>query len=328
LVAEPAAQTFSLVYAAPEGCPARSTFVASILARAPGSREATTDAELAFEARLAADGDLTRGLFTVRFAHGDRFEREVPAARCADVTTSMAIMAGLLLSGALLPEKAAEPPPVAAPVPAPPAAPPPPPVAEAPAPPAAVASRATSAPAEGETLGRFRVGAFAHAVLDLGALPFPAFGGDVGLDAALDRSSPLSPSLRAGFSYRAGKASHPPVGDGLFALKVLMVRACPLRFAPGPPLAIHACALVDLGQLRVSARNTTHPADRSMPWLAMGAAGRLELRLASAVSLETELSLYGLARHDQFLLEPGDLELHDIPAVAAEASVGIVARLP
>jgi hypothetical protein len=65
-----------------------------------------------------------------------------------------------------------------------------------------------------------------------------------------------------------------------------------------------------------------------MPWLALGGAGRLELRLAARVSLEAEASLYGLVRHDEFLLEPGGVELHDIPPVSGELAVGVVARLP
>jgi hypothetical protein len=331
LHAAPAARTFSLDYVAPEGCPARSTFVASILVRAPGSREATEDAELAFEVRIAPAGALTSGVFTVRFVHGEHFEREVPPAHCADVTTSMAIMAGLLLSGALLPE----PPPAPAQDTAPPLAPEPvvvpAPAPIAPAPPASASvepPRAPSSRTEATTLGRFRPAAFTHAVLDLGGLPLPAFGFDAGLDAALERRSLLAPSLRAGFSYRGAQASLPPVGDGSFALPVLMLRACPLRVAVTAPLFVHACALADFGRLSVSGRNTTHPTERHMPWQAFGGAARFEVRLGSVVSIEAETSLYGLVRHDAFVLEPGGVELHDVPAVSGEVTVGVSAGLP
>lgn len=326
--AAPAAQTFSLDYAVPEGCPARSTFVASIIARAPGSRETPEDAELSFDARIAAAGELTSGVLRVRFAHGERFEREVPAARCGDVATTMAIMAGLLLSGALLPElppaatpdaSAAAPRSEPTPAPAVPSVPPQSLEARVPVPPPARSS---------ERLGRLRPGAFAHAALDLGALPFPAFGTNVGLDAALERASLFAPSVRAGFSYRAGRASEPGVGDGLFVVRALLLRGCPLRVPLGRRVFVHACALVDWGRLEVSGRDTTHPAERHMPWLALGGAGRLEARLGAVVSLEAEASIYGLSRHDQFVLEPGDVKLHEIPPVAGELALGVVVRVP
>lgn len=331
--AGPAAQTFSLAYDVPARCPARGTFVASIVARAPGSRESPDAAELAFDVRVSEVGELTRGVLSVRFIHGEHFEREVPPAPCADVTTSMAIMAGLLLSGALVPEAAREEPPV---VPAtvlePPASPASPAGSAEPTvapPPVETARPPTSATASPQhvTLGRVRLAAFAHGALDLGGLPFPAFGVNAGLDLALERPSLLAPSLRAGFSYRASRATS-PLGDGLFVLRALMLRGCPLRVPLAAALVFRPCALVDAGLLNVSGRSTTHPAERSMTWLALGGAGRLEARLGALFALEAELSVYGLVHHDRFVLDPGAVELHDIPPVSGGASVGFSARLP
>ncbi|HTQ08229.1 MAG TPA: hypothetical protein VMI54_30455 [Polyangiaceae bacterium] len=324
--AAPALQSFSVEYSAAEGCPARATFVASILARAPGSHEASEDPELAFAVHIVEAGERTRGTLTVRFAHGEHFEREVPASRCADVATSMAIMAGLLLSGALLPE----------PAPAPPAEPPPNPAENPePAPPPAVHVRASApvartpeARARPVSIGRVRLGVFAAEAVALDGLPFPALGVDTGAEVALDRSSVLAPSLRAGFSYFASKASRAPTGDGLFVLRALALRACPLRLELGAPLVLHACALFDAGRLDVSGRNTTNPLERHMTWLALGPAARLEARLGRVVSLELEGSLFGLVHHDAFVLEPDAVKLYEIPAFSGTLAAGVVARLP
>jgi hypothetical protein len=321
-------RTFTLSYSAPEGCPARSTFVASVTARAAESRESSELGDLAFEVTLEPVGELTRGLLSVRFSRGERFEREVPAARCADVTTTLAIMAGLLLSGALLPDPAPPPvvetpaePPVAPPTVAP--APPADPLASVPATPPAPRPRPVRS-----SLGRFRAGIAAHGELDLGALPFPAVGGSVGLDAALERESLFSPSIRAGFVYLTATASRPPEGDALFTLRALFVRLCPLRFELPAPLTLTGCALLDAGSLAVAGRSTTLPEDVTMTWLALGPAGRLSARVNSLLSVEAEARLYGLVRHDRFVLQPRGVQVHEITAVASGVGVGILVPVP
>jgi hypothetical protein len=321
-------RTFTLSYSAPEGCPARSTFVASVTARAAESRETSELAELAFEVTLEPVGEHTRGLLSVRFSGGERFEREVPAARCADVTTTMAIMAGLLLSGALLPDPAPLPPVET------PAEPPAPPPAVAPAPSSEPpASVLASAPAPERrsvrsSFGRFRAGVAAYGELDLGALPFPAVGGSVGLDAAVERESVFSPSIRAGFVYLTATASRPPEGDALFTLRALLVRLCPLRFELRAPLTLAACALLDAGSLAVAGRSTRLPEDVTMTWLAFGSAGRLSARLNPLLSLEAEARLYGLVRHDRFVLQPRGVQVHEVAAFSSGVGLGLLGQLP
>ncbi|HEV8550387.1 MAG TPA: hypothetical protein VGQ57_15190, partial [Polyangiaceae bacterium] len=119
--AEPAERSYSVTYAAPASCPDRARFLEAVRSRAPGATLRDDAAELAFAVRVAPEGTLASGILTVRFRGGEHFEREVPASPCEDVLTSMAIMAGLLLSGALLPEPAPAPEPPAAVEPAPPA---------------------------------------------------------------------------------------------------------------------------------------------------------------------------------------------------------------
>ncbi len=322
--AAPASPSFTLAYAAPDGCPARATFVASILERAPGSIETRSEPELVFDVRVVPEGELTRGTLTVLFAHGEHFEREVPPARCADVTTSMAIIAGLLLAGALLPEPATK---VAPPARKPPTSVPSPP-------PPSAASRPEPAPEPLAVRGaqtertRFRIGAFMHAALELGALPFPGVGFDAGAEAGLERPSVIAPSLRAGFAYSASKASRAPDGAGIFRLRALAVRACVLKLELAESFAVHACALIDAGRLTVSGRSTTNPLERHMTWLALGPAGRIEARLGRVVALELEAAAFGLVQHDEFVLEPADVKLYEIPAFSGRIALGVVACVP
>ncbi|HEX5101506.1 MAG TPA: hypothetical protein VFV94_18475, partial [Polyangiaceae bacterium] len=236
------ARTYAVSYSAPDVCPGRPAFLEAIRTRAAFASLVSDDAELAFDVRLVPEGELASGTLSVRFRSGERFAREVPAARCEDVTTSMAIMAGLLLSGALLPEPArpeateltqASPAtgetPAAAPVVAPaveqPERPAPRPAAEA-------RARPPSKPL------RFRGGAFAGGRLDFGVAPFPAFGAAVGLDALLDRDAWFSPSVRVGVVYVAGSASNPPFGAAHLSLRAVTVRACPVRLPLVKPFTL------------------------------------------------------------------------------------------
>lgn len=330
-------RSYSVSYAAPASCPPRDAFTAAIRARAPEAELLTGDAAVAFDARLTAEGTLASGVFTVRFVSGERFEREIPAAACDDVTTTMAIMAGLLLSGALLPEPpresseapvsderarlGEEPPPLALPVAVAPAA------SERPANP--LTRRAEPQREESPAFGRFRAGVFADARLDFGVAPFPAFGVVAGFEARLARPSWFSPSLRAAFVYVTGDATAPPLGGARLRLRAATVRACPLAVPLGRRLAVDACAVFEGGTLTASPRATPDAlGDASMPWLAFGAAARGELALAGPLAVEAELSGFGLVHHDAFALEPGPVVAHDVPAFSGAFSLGLVARFP
>jgi hypothetical protein len=316
-------RTYSLAYAAPQGCPERDAVLAAIATRAPEATPRADDAELAFDVRIEPAGELASGTLSVRFRTGERFAREVPAARCEDVTTSMAIMAGLLLRGALLPERPpepSEPSPEATPVAvvAPPVQ-----VAEEPkVPPGPAPSQHGAAP-------RFRAGVFANGRLDFAVAPFPAFGVGGGLDALLERDSWFSPSVRVGVLYVTGSASEPPFGGARLSLRAVTVRACPFRLPLGAPFALYACGLLEGGVLTASPRSTPGATgDADMPWLGLGGAGRVEARVGSTLALEAELSAFGLLHHDEFVVQPGDVNVYTVPVFSGAFSLGLVARWP
>lgn len=324
------ARTYAVSYSAPGACPERATFLEAIRSRAAFASLVAADAELAFDVRIVPEGELARGTLSVRFRTGERFAREVPAARCEDVTTSMAIMAGLLLSGALLPEPARpdalEPLESApAPIDAEPPAPAAPTKEQAPAPEPAprAAAEGTSKPL------RFRAGAYVDGRLDFGVAPFPALGAVAGLDALLERDSWFSPSVRVGVAYVAGSASKPPLGGAHLSLRAVSVRACPVRLPLGKPFTLDACGLFEGGVLTASPRGTPGATgDLDMTWLGIGGAGKLEAAVGPQTALEAELSAFGLLQHDEFVVQPGDVNVYTVPALSGAFSLGLVVRWP
>lgn len=321
-------RSYSLAYTAPASCPERSELLTAIGMRAPSAVVRDGDADLAFEVRIVPVGELASGMLSVRFRTGERFGREVPAARCEDVTTSMAIMAGLLLSGALLPEPAPEgrdaAPDVTTETAAPPA--PPSPIEARPAPPAPAASepRPSASPAT-----RLRAGVFVDGRLDFAVAPFPAFGMGGGLDALLEGDSWFSPSVRVGFVYVTGSASEPPLGGARLALRAVTLRACPLRLPFGGSFAFYGCGWFEGGLLTASPRSTPGATeDASMTWLGLGGAGRVEAGVSRHVALEAELGAFGLVQHDAFVVQPGPVNVYTVPAFSGAFSLGVVARWP
>jgi hypothetical protein len=328
-------RSYSVAYEGPASCPSRQAFLDAVAARAPAATLSASEAALEFDVRLAEEGPLARGTLSVHFATGEHFAREIPPAACEDVTTSLAIIAGLLLSGALLPEPASSPLPTSEDLARQGADPPP--LGPVHAVPAAHAEPSRGGapvshlepPPPAQERGRLRAGLFADARLDFGVAPFPAFGVVSGLEARLDRRSWFSPSARAGVVYVGGDASKPPLGGARLELLAATLRACPLGLAFTGRLRLDGCALFEGGVLTASPRATPGATgDVAMPWLAVGAAVRAEARVAGPVGVEAELSGFGLVRHDAFALEPGRVVVHDVPPFSGALSLGFVARWP
>ncbi|HEV8549732.1 MAG TPA: hypothetical protein VGQ57_11905, partial [Polyangiaceae bacterium] len=170
---------------------------------------------------------------------------------------------------------------------------------------------------------------FVDGRLDFAAAPFPAWGVAGGLDGLVERDSWFSPGARVGFLYVTGDGSEPPLGGARFKLRAVTFRGCPLRTSLGVPFSFTACGLFEGGVLTTSPRDTPGSAgDSRMTWLAFGVSARVEAPLVERLAVELEGSAFGLVRHDQFVLQPGDVNVHTVPPVSGAISLGLVARWP
>jgi hypothetical protein len=107
------------------------------------------------------------------------------------------------------------------------------------------------------------------------------------------------------------------------------LRACPLRVALGAPFSFSACGLFEGGVLTASpraAQGSNH--DATMPWLGVGGSGRLEASVGPQVAVEAEAAVFGLVHHDRFVLQPGDVNVHTVPAFSGALSLGLLVRWP
>jgi hypothetical protein len=314
--------TFALAYEAPEGCPSREAFVKEVMARAPGAREAGEEPVHSFGVVITREAELARG--RVMLGEGAS-ARDVPPAPCADVASSAAIMIALVLAGEPEPLEPEPAPPVAnsspeaAPVPAPAAS-----VEPVPREPPRPTPPRAAAPERGVVT--LRAGVWGAYGLELGPAPFPAHGGSAGGELSLDIAG-ARPSVRVGGGFLRSDVTVDGRGAAEFRLLVAVARLCPHAFEPWKGMTLHACALLEVGELTARGRTERRLVQR-MPWVAFGVAPRIGLSLGRVITLEGEVGASGVTRHDRFVFQPGTVEVHEIPPVLVGARVGVGARFP
>jgi hypothetical protein len=174
------------------------------------------------------------------------------------------------------------------------------------------------------TLGAGVWGAYG---LELGPAPFPAHGGAAGGELALDIAGALRPSLRVGGGFLRSDVTVSGRGNAEFRLLAVVVRLCPHAFELSRRMTLHACALVDVGELTARGRTENRLVQR-MPWVAFGVAPRFGFALGRVFALEGEVGASGVGRHDHFVFQPGAIEVHDVAPISVGARVGFAARIP
>jgi hypothetical protein len=327
------ATRFTLEYEAPAGCPSREAFLEAVRERAPDAVNAAIDAQFAFRVMIEAAGDLARG----RVSLGDgSAERVIVPAPCADVTSSIALMIAIVLSGdaerkeaaaAVGPGAESEATPAQQQEAAQVSASPKPPQHPAMTRPEAAPLRVRGAPAESRMSVSVRGGAWGAVGLSDGVAPFPAAAASGGVELGLDVRGWLRPSARAGVAYVSGDASVAGLGGAEFALLSVVARLCPHTFAFTRRWSVSACGSLELGEL--TARGSTENGlVQRMPWQAIGVASRVEFALTRILSLEGELGVRGIVQHDRFVFEPDATEVYDVPRFAPHLSLGASARFP
>lgn len=320
------AQThFTLEYEAPAGCPSREAFIDAVRKRVPDAEEREGGA--AFHVTIEAEGAWARG--RVRLGHGAA-EREVVPAPCADVASSMAIMIALVLSGSAPAleadgEAAAPEPPTAPPAPAAPPVKQKANVSQRHVAPARVSPRRPEH-AQSERIS-FGAGAWGAFGFSGGVAPFPATALSGGAELWLDWFA-WRPSARAGLLHAAGDTSVEGRGSAEFRLTGFAGRVCPHTISLAASWSIAACGSLEIAELTARGVSTPNGKVQRMPWLALGVAPRAELALGRFASLEAELGVRGVVRHDRFLFEPDATVVYDVPRFAAHGSLGASARFP
>lgn len=321
--AQQRATTFSLTYSVPAGCPERDAFVSSLLARARGAHVQSETPEVALTVLLAGERELAPGTLVIELSDGQESHREIPAAACTQVLSSIALIAAMILDGGGLDD----PPPSTSPDP----------VSDVPAPsppwPRAAprlernlrTARNGDAPAKRE--GQLRLAAAAAIGAQSGVAPAPVPRFFAGLGLVFDRPGPWSPSLDVSASFTSSAREVTNYGDARFRLLALTLTGCPVRFALGARVGLRPCLPLDFGLLKVKGENTIDERDQTMPWLGFGAALRGELSVSRAWFVEAEGGASVLARADRFVFEP-DRVAHDVPRVVFGLRLGVALRAP
>ncbi|HWA78182.1 MAG TPA: hypothetical protein VG937_37860 [Polyangiaceae bacterium] len=307
--------TFSLEYSVPAGCPERRAFVNSLLSRARGAHVQGELPEVALFVELSGDRELAPGTLVIKLVDGQESRREIPAAACAQVLSSMALIAAMILDGGGLDD----PPPRAFPDQANDLGPPATPQLQ----PRAEQQLRTERIDTTTAMHRASLLLAARAGLgpQSGVAPAVVPRFFLGLGLSSDRSGYWAPAVELTASVAAGAREMPPYGDARFRLLALTLSGCPLRFALGNRVGLRPCLPLEFGALHGAGENTLAKRQQDMPWLGVGAGLRSEVILSRAWLLELEGSATLLARADRFIFEPNQV-VHDVPRVVFGLRVG------
>lgn len=325
---------YSLEYQAAKSCPDSSALTQAIESRTPGAQQQPVDhAAVQLRVELRDDGTSTLRL---QLPEGSS-RREFPKADCADTVTTIAVIASMVLEAdasersataqsvmervepSAAPSELTPPMTTSEPTPAaPPAATPPP-------------TEAKRAPPPAADSARLRVGLTGGALLESAVAEGAALGASLGISGWLEpaRPSVWVPKVQAEALATLPTTVQATQGDVELQLTTARLHLCPLRFTVGHSLQLVPCLTGDAGSLRAQGTGTTlNPKTRSMLWLAVGGTARAQLALGRVLSLESWLSVRGLAGGaDTFVFSPGVLA-YQVPSWSLGAGLGVTATLP
>jgi hypothetical protein len=307
--AEPSVVSASLELVAPAGCGSDQELARAIRARSERIRiDATSARQLRIE--LRDGGSIVTTVLSLTEPNGRRSTRTLRASSCAEALDGAALVAAVSLDPTASTAAAVEVP--AAP---PPALPPPP-----------VCPRCE--PPSGPTVERPHVAWSAQLSFEAASGPAPSLMLGFGATGMLayERSSVLSPALRASFSHFSRGNLAATGGRAEFSLDAGGLELCPLRARAGP-LRLYPCPVrFTAGRLRASGSSTIDPQSRSRPWLTLGSS--LVGLLKPSRSLELSLAAgagWPLVR-DRFQFEP--LEFYRVSGVIWTLAAGAGVAFP
>jgi hypothetical protein len=334
--------SFSVDYAAPAVCPSREQFVNAVSLRARNAVEVPGGAKFAFQVQLRSAGAQASGALVTRLEDGREFRREIPPASCAEVASSIAVIAAMVLDGGENSLKRQEPAPATAAPDADPrttAAVDPQP--GSPRPTAGVEPRpAAMRPPRGVERRRSEPRVSAPATPDArplgvlvalggglrtGVAPEPSWGASPGVELALGRSARSAISARVSGTFVRSGTEVTPYGDAQFQLLAAELSGCAPRY-PAALLGVRPCLFAQAGDLRGEGQETLNRHTRHMLWLGLGAATRLEAEVSRRFVFEIQVHGVRLVRSDRFVFEP-DVVAHDVPDWALGLHAGVSMRV-
>jgi hypothetical protein len=309
--ADDAAVPLVLDYTAPAGCPDSEQFLHQIAARTALARPALPNEramKLTVVIKEVTGGD--RGSLELESVDGATSARRVSAANCEQVVSALALMTALAVdpNASTAPVAKKE---------APPQKPP------------TVPSKESEKPRAGDFRPERRSGTHWRLQLGMGleglagvapkALLLARPSAELGSAGGSRWSSAFR--LSAGFGPSAGQDS-----GGAFSLLTGRVEGCP-RFDVAHALQISPCVAFDAGKLEVRGVGVAPTERVERPWLAAGAVGRLEWKVATVLVLELAGEMFLPLVRDRFFVN-SDATVHRTPPVVGGGTVGLGVRFP
>lgn len=334
-----APEPLAIAYEAPEGCPSSSAFFREITARTTRARAALPgERARVMHVVVTKRGDEHAGRLWIEDANTSSSSRSVGGKTCGEVVGALALI------GALAVDPRASTAPIAAasssdPARREPAAP------GAPAAPAAekATSAAEKAAPAGDPLrapegprardsdvaspsprGRLEVGVQAELATYAGAVP----SGRVFVDLSIGpREGLFAPAVRLSFARSLDVDEAASIGGATLRFTTGGLEVCPVRVVIARPLAFRPCGGGSAGALEASGTGVAGSVDRSRPWVAVSALGRLVWEPLSWLDVELEAGAAAPLYRESFFFAPS-VPVYEAPPIAFLTRAGVGVRFP
>jgi hypothetical protein len=311
-----------LEVAAGESCTSRQDLMARVRARAPRVRFRDEGDAIEIRAEFAeASASFVTGSVVLVDRDGRQSVRRVLGSSCSDAANAVALIIAVTLDPtAVLREGGAgkgETSPVGSGDDETPAA-----VAREPAKSDAASQRVVPNPPRAPGRNSLSVQVAAQALL--GPAPKIMPGVALYVMVGIERPALWSPAVLLGASHAWRTGIDEEGGTAAFTLDAASFDACPLRLRWGP-FEARPCGSVLIGRLSARGSQTRNPATESgRPFWVIGGAALATGDLSELFQLTARAAVGGNLVRDSFVFTPK--VFHEVPAVTAEASLGIGMR--
>lgn len=334
-----APEPLAIAYEAPEGCPSASAFFREITARTTRARAAQPgERARVMHVVVTKRGADHAGRLWIEDANASSSSRSVGGRTCGEVVGALALIGALAVDprASTAPIAAAS---VSEPArrdPASPGAPPEDKAAPAvdpqpsPEPPRArerepdVAALPPVASSPPSARGRFEVGVQAEVATFAGPVPSGRIFGDVSIGP---REGLFAPAFRLSFARSLDVDEAAAIGGATLRFTTGGLEVCPIRVVIARPLAFRPCGGGSAGLLEASGTGVAGSVDRSRPWVAVSALGRLVWEPLSWLDVELEAGAAAPLYRESFFFAPS-VPVYEAPPIAFLTRAGVGVRFP